>query len=317
MLVSADTATVSVAALIALVVSAVVSGLVKFVFDDFLAARKADRDDRLAERQANRDFEYERRKEVRALISLFDGRLMEAAADLHMRLTNLYSDPAAQRWLLAPAPPLSGYFYQSTVYRFLALFRLAVTFERQAIYFEPEIHSPEDLVFIRYAKAFQFAMSDVRLFEGADYDVSEATDHFFRDSLRGLCDMDLAPEAPLTYSYFEREVRSDPSKLPLFDFFAGLSKESTPLRWDRVVILDLLLMGFLNRVGYDDVYSQDQGAFDRTARQLTTEEVRKCAPRWIEDLRLVDEPSVEHITRALRPPETTGSRAHGQARREP
>jgi hypothetical protein len=286
MVISTDAATLSWAALVALGVSALVSGLVKFVFDDLLAKRKA-----------NRDFEYERRRELRALLALFDGRLMEAAADLHYRFRNIYiSGDSARLWLQSP----TGYFCRSTVYRFLALFRLAVEFDQRAIYFEPETCSADDLMFIRYAKAFQWAMTDTRLFEGTGYDVTHATDHFFRDNLRTLCEVDLPPEQQLTYAFFERQVVPVESKQPLFEFFAGLSKESTPFRWDRLVILDLLLMGFLDRVGYDDLYTQDQEAFDATGCELLNQRIGDNARGWVKERKLNDPESIERITHALR-----------------
>src|SRR4051794_24983032 len=132
-LLAVDTPTVTVSAVLAVLVAAAVAGVVRYFFDDALARRTAFRDaalardkadldaelarkkaaldDDLATRQASREFDLERRKALRTLISGFDGRLMEAAADFHFRLRNLYSGVPAG-WLEPESPELSGYFYR-------------------------------------------------------------------------------------------------------------------------------------------------------------------------------------------------------------
>jgi uncharacterized protein len=267
-----------VTALVALLVSAAVSGLVRFVFDDALASRKAAR-----------DYAYERRKELHGLVGRFDGRLLEAARDFYQRVHRISTDaepgwlvprPASSNWLGSKTDQPPGYFLGSTVYRFVALIRLSVAFDREAIYFDPEIADERQLQCVKYAKAFQWTMTDVVLFEGHDYDNSESTDHFFLDKLRTLCTFDLPPDEPLTFAYFEREILPTGQVQEALDFFSCFSRQTTPLRWDRVMTLQLLLAAFADVIGYDGT-RKPQKEFDRIARMFVSPVVRGTLTGWV------------------------------------
>jgi hypothetical protein len=287
---TATSTAIGLSALVALVVSALVSGGVRFGFDEALAARRAAR-----------DYAYERRKDLHSLVGRFDGRLLETGTDLYVRLRNI-AETADSAWLAAPSaasPP--GYFLASTVYRFMALMRLAVAFDREAIYFDPEIASRHDLRCIQYAKAFQWVMTDVTLFAGTGYDVNEATDHFFRDELRTICTLPVSPDTPLVYEEFCTSILPTVQAQRVQAFFTAFSRESTPLRWDRVVALQLLLAGFIDGVSYLDTQRKHQPEFNRIAADLTSLEIRRNLLRWIpEQLGHVDRGGSAKISRALK-----------------
>ncbi len=290
-IVIATASSLGLSALVALVVSAVISGLVKFAFDDSLASRKAAR-----------DYAYERRKELHALVGMFDGRLLESAEDLYVRVGNI-AGRADPKWLVPRAGEPPGYFLASTVYRFVALMRLAVAFDRQAIYFDPEIASGHDLRCIRYAKAFQWAMTDTRLFDGLGYDTSESTDHFFRDELRTVCTFEFPPKEPLAFDRFCSEILATGQAQDVVDFFSSFGREATPLRWDRVMALQLLLAAFVDGVGYDDTV-KPQAEFDAMATALISPVVRGNLVGWFrENIGNVDKEGTGKIVSAL---ETAG-----------
>lgn len=145
--------TITVSAIVALIVTAAINAFFRFASADFLSERKAAR-----------DYKYDQRRRQNALIGAFDGRLLEAAMDLSERLQNITRAvrPADPAWLTPREDGSLGYFYASTVYRFITLMRLAIAFDREAIYFEPAITAARDLRFIRYAKAFQWVMKTSR-----------------------------------------------------------------------------------------------------------------------------------------------------------
>jgi hypothetical protein len=284
----ATASNLGLAALVALIVSATVSGLVRFVFDDALASRKAAR-----------DYNYERRKELHKLVGSYDGRLLESAADLCVRMSNII-ETADPKWLIPRPGKPPEYFLASTVFRFVALMRLAVAFDREAIYFDPEIASHHDLRCIHYAKAFQWAVTDVGLFDGLDYDPNHPTDHFFRDQLRTIATFELPPEKPLTFDYFEREVLSTESAQEVIDFFSSFGPKTTPLRWDRVMALELLLAAFADGVGYDG-RSKQQSDYDSIAGAMISSTVRRNLLTWIpENIGSVDKDGTSKIVQALR-----------------
>lgn len=284
----ATASNLGLAALVALVVSAVVSGLVKFVFDDVLASRKAAR-----------EYTYERRKELHALVGTYDGRLLESAADFYVRISNII-ETADPRWLNPRPGETPDYFLASTVFRFVALMRLAVAFDREAIYFDPDIASRHDLRCIHYAKSFQWAVTDVALFDGLGYDPNHPTDHFFRDRLRTVSTFDLPPEKALTFDHFNRKALFTGSAQEALDFFSSFGRETTPLRWDRIMALQLLLAAFADGVGYDS-RSKPQSEYDAIAQALVSPEVRRNLIPWIsENISSVDKDGTKKITQALR-----------------
>lgn len=181
--------TITVSAVVALVVTAAINAFFRFAFADALSQRKAAR-----------DYEYDQRRRQHTLIGAFDGRLLEAAMDLYERLQNITRSarPADPAWLRPREEGSLGYFYASTVYRFIALMRLAIAFDREAIYFEPTITGARDLRFIRYAKAFQWVMTDVEIFDGTGYSRNESVDHFFRDEFRSACTLPIPVSEPLS-----------------------------------------------------------------------------------------------------------------------
>jgi hypothetical protein len=276
-----------------------VSGGVRFGFDEALAARKAAR-----------DYAYERRKALHALIGQFDGRLLETGTDLYVRLRNI-AETADPAWL-APPDPMStpGYFISSTVYRFMALMRLAVAFDREAIYFDPEIASRHDLRCIQYAKAFQWVMTDVTLFADTDYDVNEATDHFFRDELRTICTLAISIDTPLTYDEFNTAILPTDSAQRVLVFFSDFGRDTTPLRWDRLVSLQLLLAAFIDGVSYLDTQKKDQTEFDRVAKDMMSEAIRRNLLQWVsEQLGTIDRSGSSKICRAIQHVEKSDARA--------
>ncbi len=296
-MVLATASDLGLAALVSLLVSGTVSGLVKFVFDDALASRKAAR-----------DYAYERRKELHALVGTYDGRLLEGAADLYVRVSNIV-ETADSKWLVPSPGKPPEYFLASTVFRFVALMRLAVAFDREAIYFDPEIASRHDLRCIHYAKAFQWAVTDVGLFSDLGYDPNYPTDHFFRDRLRTISTFDLPPEEPLTFDYFCRESLSRGTAQEALDFFSSFGRETTPLRWDRIMALQLLLAAFADGVGYDG-RSKQQPEYDSIAMEILSSTVRRNLLTWIpENIGTVDKGGTSKIIRALKSAEARGT--HG------
>jgi hypothetical protein len=306
-------ATIGISALVALVVAAFVSGGVKALLDflvgDQLARRKANRDDELSRRAADRDYTYARRKALDDLVGEWRGRLIQAAMDMHVRMRNLYT------YDINALDRRPSHLYRSTVFRFLALFHLVVAFERQAIYFEPDISRPLDRFLAEYSRCFTWVITDVRLFDGSSYDRNYATEHFFTEQLAAIATSSDF-RSPFTWTYFNNEiVASEPARgrvarllrrrdqTPLRatdDVFAFLERlPRKPLAWDRMVSLHLLLRAFLDAAGYEAVHHAKQDDYDAIAAQFRTEVVPRNLPAWL-DRQILDDPKrVANLKTAL------------------
>ena len=123
----------------------------------------------------------------------------------------------------------SGYYHFSFVYRFLSFLTLVRQFECEAVLIDARIAEKNDLYFVKFAKAFSWAVCDVALFEHLNYDVHYATDHFFRDQLREICDSCVKEGAFLGHEELRTSLNSTPDFDRVFRFFDGLKKNESRL----------------------------------------------------------------------------------------
>lgn len=255
------------------------------------------------EHQLEAEYKYEQRKELRKLIGLFHGRLVEAADAWRTRMNNLYDHQAGdapRRMTVDGAYAEPDYYFGTTVYRFMSLASLARQFEAKAFYIDARIAEPSDLVFLKYAKAFRWIMTDLDLIRGLEYDGWEARDHFLNDRYRGLCDAFAAGRDELpSLAEFEARAGHDPALDPVFCFFDGLRADGDRLRWDRLVAHHLLVVCFLNAAGYDMQHSDDEYVA-RAVGEFRHPEVAANLVRAIDRLGLGNEPNAGRIKDALR-----------------
>jgi hypothetical protein len=147
-------------------------------------------------------------------------------------------------------------YFRTTVYRFLALAAHAQLFEDEQIFIDSRRVAATDLGFVKFVKAFHWVMTDLQLFEGCDY--VDEQDQFRSDNYRALCEafLDKDRQVP-SFRAFETRLTSQAAAggsfelEPVFRYFDGVSPREQPLRWDRLVCLHLLTMGFLKGYGYD------------------------------------------------------------------
>lgn len=272
---------------------------------EYLFARRLHRD------KIDVEYEYEQRKELRARIGQFHGRLVEAASAMNYRLLNLEKNRKRyieEGWLRREKAPLRllrrrrydgyGYYYRTTVARFLMLAALSNKFEHEALFIDSRIAEPTDRTFLFYVKAFGWAMTDVELFRGLTYNSSESTDHFFTDELRRIC-MNVSKDDPsLDPRSFHELFMGDSDFASAISFFDDLRPGQ--LRWDRLMALQLLLMAFLNRFGYPDIHMSDESWFEKVASQIHHRAVAENLSAWMPRLGLKDDEEARRIDAALK-----------------
>lgn len=249
------------------------------------------------------EYEYAQRKQMRDLIVRYRGRMLEAAEVLNHRLFNLYRNEA-QGWLSAGGhyDGELGYYFTTTAYRFLGLCALARQFQAEAIFVDARIAESSDLDFVKFAKAFEWVATDVSLFEGLDYDAFDATDHFFKDGLRNICDHCLSNGSLLGLDEFSKCIRGGGEGarfLPALQFFDGLSSGEARLRWDRVVAFHLLVMAFINEFGYD-MQRSTRSQFLEVARRIRHPHVRRNLRGWLPRLGLGGQRASKLVLSALK-----------------
>ena len=223
------------------IISAVVSAAVSYYF------RKKETSHRV-----KTEYEYEQRKELRNLIGRYHGRLLNASNSLNYRMFNLYRNHS-EGWLDVDGNySEEAYYYNSFVYRFLRVIALVRQFQREAIYLDGRIAQDSDFTFIKYNELIMWSMTDTSLFDGLKYNTFDQTDHFFSDILRRYCDFLIKEEKKLIkFDNFVSIIQKNNDIEPVLEYFDGLSKDEDRLRWDRLIVLHLLLTAFINKFGYD------------------------------------------------------------------
>jgi hypothetical protein len=245
------------------------------------------------------EYEYEQRKNLRTLIGRYHGRMLEAAETLNHRIWNLYQNEA-KGWLSVKGQyDNPGYYFRTFVYRFLNLLALTRQFESEAVFIDSRIAERQDLDFLKYVKAINWAVCDVALFRQLDYDGYHATDHFFRDDLRHLCDSCLDDDGGfLGQMDLRSALEQAPGANTLYQFFDDLKKTETRFRWDRVVALHLLLMAFINSFGYDMQRSTPE-QFADVASRINNLQVLRNLGEWLPKLGLADQSEAARVRAAI------------------
>jgi hypothetical protein len=257
-------------------------------------------DRRALRHKLSTEYEYEQRKQLRQLIGRYHGRLLEASERLSFRLWNLYANES-EGWLRVNgdfSKPERHYYFATTVYRFLSVLALVRKFESDAIYLDSRIAEDKDLDFVKYLKALHWVCTDVALFKGLQYNTFYATDHFFSDTLRQVCDSCWTSDKFLSIEQFQRQVKRNKGFKPALEFFYGLDSQEDRYRWDRVVAFHLLLLAFINSLGYEMQHTSDD-QFADVARKIRHREVSDNLIVWISKLGLSSHKEGKRIVRAI------------------
>jgi hypothetical protein len=213
-------------------------------------------------------------------IGRYHGRLLQTSNSLNYRLWNLYTNHD-KGWLSVDGNYSSaGYYFLSTVYRFISVFALVRQLETEAILLDARIAEKKDYTFLNYVAALHWVMTDAALFEGLSYDNSSQADHFFSDHFRRYSDLCLEDQKLLTFDEFKKKLSRSNELEPVLAFFNGLKPDEKRLRWDRLVALHLVLMAFINSFGYKRQYSK-QEKFNTAAGKICNRRLLQNLIGWL------------------------------------
>jgi len=288
-------------AVAAALISAAVAILTSLVTLTLISPLRYWLDNRSVRHRLEVEYEYEQRKSLRDLIGKFRGQMLEAAEVVNHRMFNLYGNEK-EGWLTLKGDYASaGYYFRSTVLRFLGFLSLVRRFQAEALFIDSRIAEKTDLDFLKYAKTFEWLITDVALFKGLSYDHSKATDHFFRDELRAMCDSCVVEGKFIGIDKFADHI-SDSEQTETFrsvlQFFDGINSTESRLRWDRMVSFHLLVMAFMNRFGYD-IQKSTRPQFFEVSAHIGQNAVRTNLAVWLPRLGLEKQREVKWLVEAL------------------
>lgn len=279
--------------------AALIAGTVTLIVNILVTPLRYLLDKRLLKHRLLAEYEQQQRKALRQLIGRYVARMVEAGEALDHRMMNLYKNPAAPRYLAVGGDYSKGHYYiDSFVHRLLLFAALALKFQDEAVFFDPRIALRTDLDFLKYTKAFRWALTDTALFDGLSYDRNRASDHFFRDYLTITCDAFLIKDRPVSLDDQRNDAAGNGPILRAYAFLDGLSREEDRLRWDRLVVFHLFVMAFLNTFGHDIQRSTSEN-LRWVAQQANHPEVLQNLKSWLPKLRLDRQKEGRHIVQAV------------------
>ncbi len=200
----------------------------------------------------------------------------------------------------------TGYYLNSTVFRFLSVSALLRQLESEALLLDPTIASKQDFTFLSFVAALQWVMTDVALFDGLPYDPFDERDHFFSDHLRSYSRCCLEGDRLLTYDEFAAGPATTSEPAPVFAFFSGLHRDEDRLRWDRMVAMHLLLMAFLNVFGYKRQQCKAE-AFRYAGSMVQNPSVLVNLVKWLPRHDLATSKAIQQMVDNITPYIPTGS----------
>ena len=132
-------------------------------------------------------YKFDQTRKIKEAIGSHLGRILISCERLDDRLKNL-SGNHDKGWLLLQNPAsTSGYYFKSTVIRFLNFYDCVFLAEESYISLDARHAENSDYEFFNYVQIFKWVLRDIDvLFKGVPHIVSEEHDHVFADSLRDI-----------------------------------------------------------------------------------------------------------------------------------
>lgn len=208
----------------------------------------------------NEEHKYDQRKRIKDVLAKNKTQLINSAEQLNHRLWN-FRENYSENWHSVSGDYFNqnNYYFNSFIYRILAFYAWLRVIDKQMIYLDTTIASKDDLNFIKYLQVFPQIMCDSSLFKGFEFDQNSSKDHFFRNDFEDITLILVNGDTVAQYSdYFDSLSDSEEQYTRLCLFIDGLSPDEKRLRFDRLQLLHLAILAFLNKYGYDFQYTEKE-----------------------------------------------------------
>lgn len=242
---------------------------------------------------------YEQRKRLKEILSQNKIQLLNSCEQLNHRLWN-FTQHYMDGWHNANGDYTnSGYYFNSFVYRFVSVFAWIKKIEDEMVYLDTTIALKEDMDFIKYLRLLPQLLWDVELFKGFTYDVNYQYDHLFRYNLEKMAQCLVRDNRVCSYTEFQDNLSKYMEKLEdACRFIENMSPDEDRLRWDRLQIVHIAIIAFLNTFGYDFQFTSNE----KLKNLLNRTRKNKLLSNFVEILdrnRLTKQKELKNIIEAL------------------
>jgi hypothetical protein len=216
-------------------------------------------ENKLLQRNLETEHKFEQQKKIKEAIAKYKVHLLTACEDVNHRFWNLSSNHHRDWININGDYGREHYYFHSTVYKLLCLYAWVGKIKKEMIYLDTTIASKEDLEFIKLLKFFPNVMCDLTFIVGKDADGEYAVDHFFRTNFELLPDYISDKDGPKSYADYKSNIPNLQKDLQsIYHFIDGVSPNEDRMRWDRLHLLHLTTIIFLNNYGYDFQQTDDK-----------------------------------------------------------
>jgi len=216
-------------------------------------------ENKLLQRNLETEHKFEQRKKIKEAIAKYKVHLLTACEDVNHRFWNL-SINHHKDWIKIDGDyGKEHYYFHSTIYKILYLYAWIGKIKKEMIFLDTTIASKEDLEFIKFLKFFPNVMCDLTFIVGKDADGDYAVDHFFRTNFELLPDYISDKDVFKSYADYKAIIPNLQTDLhSLYIYLDGVSPNEKRMRWDRLHLLHLTTILFLNNYGYDFQQTDDK-----------------------------------------------------------
>lgn len=216
-------------------------------------------DTRILSSKLETEHKFEQRKRIKEVLAKYKVHLLTACEDLNHRLWN-FSSNYNKDWIVTNGDyKHEHYFFHSTVYRLLCVFAWIKKINKEMVYLDTTIATKEDLDFIKFLKVFPNVFCDLTFIVGINADGNYAVDHFFRINFETFPDFIVVENEIISYSEYKKRLPGLRHPLrELYQYIDGISPLENRMRWDRLHLMHITLIIFLNCYGYDFQQTNDK-----------------------------------------------------------
>lgn len=201
---------------------------------------------------------FEQRKKIKEVLAKHKVQLLTACEDLNHRLWN-FASTHEKKWIAVNGSyKTEHYYFHSTIYRLLCVFAWIKKINKEMIFLDTTIASKEDLDFIKFLELFPNIFCDLTFIVGQNADGDYAVDHFFRTHFELFADIVTSNNKVHSYAEFKDSLSTTYGQIQeLYEYIDGISPNENRMRWDRLHLMHLTLLVFLNCYGYDFQQTND------------------------------------------------------------
>lgn len=209
-------------------------------------------ENKLLQRNLETEHKFDQQKKIKEVLAKNKVHLLTACEELNHRMWN-FANNHKEGWLdIKGDYQNEHYYFHSFVYRFLVVYAWIKKIQKEMIFLDTTIASKNDLEFIKFLRVFPEIFCDLTLLEGQNADGNYAVDHYFKNNFDLFPDCLIVETGLKSYSEYITELSQVQEPLHwLYLGFDGISPSENRKRWDRLHLLNLSLIIFLNNYGYD------------------------------------------------------------------